>query len=136
MGEPPDPSWQVVSRHIRRKGEGALKCLNNMTEEGISRFSSRNITFLPILFLSSCFDVSLSAFAASLCPIPAPATLSSTVHASPLRTESSYFQIENTQSDILDRVFLIIWINAFNSCKIPPPCWFNIVEGTARNRGR
>ncbi|CAN0443751.1 unnamed protein product [Pylaiella littoralis] len=28
---------------------------------------------------------------------------------------SVYFQVENTQSDILDRVFLIIWINAFNS---------------------
>ena len=30
---------------------------------------------------------------------------------------SRYYQVENTQEDILNRVFLILWINAFNSCK-------------------
>ena len=29
---------------------------------------------------------------------------------------SRYYKVENSQSDILDRVFLILWINAFNSC--------------------
>lgn len=28
-----------------------------------------------------------------------------------------YYRVENTQEDILNRVFLIIWINAFNSCE-------------------
>ena len=31
--------------------------------------------------------------------------------------KSSYSQVEHTQVDIPDRVFLIIWINAFNSCE-------------------
>lgn len=35
----------------------------------------------------------------------------------PLNGKNSYYQAENKQSDIFDRVFLIIWINAFNSCK-------------------
>lgn len=30
---------------------------------------------------------------------------------------SRYFKVENSQSDVLDRVFLILWINAFNSCE-------------------
>ncbi|CAB1099471.1 ABC [Ectocarpus sp. CCAP 1310/34] len=39
----------------------------------------------------------------------------------------SYYRVENTQEDILNRVFLIIWINAFNSspgiCKKHTDCF-------------
>lgn len=38
---------------------------------------------------------------------------------------SRYYKVENSQSDVLDRVFLILWINAFNSCELENVfvCW-------------
>ena len=36
-----------------------------------------------------------------------------------------YYRVENTQEDILNRVFLIIWINAFNSCE-ETNSWFPV----------
>lgn len=63
----------------------------------------------------------------------------STHRTSVSSAENSYFQVENTQSDILDRVFLIIWINAFNSCEnaallCPPrPVSTHVVEKLANS---
>lgn len=40
-----------------------------------------------------------------------------------------YYKVENKQSDILNRVFLILWINAFNSCETRlRMCPYRVVE--------
>lgn len=74
--------------------------------------------------LIDLFSLSVSACLLACLPLSLSLCLSRCVHASAPRHRTSalydksrYYQVQNTQSDILDRVFLILWINAVNSCK-------------------